>query len=284
MALALPTVSQEVSLTRYLTEIKRFPILSDKEENDLAVRWFDKADLKAAQQLVTSHLRLVAKIAFQFKGYGLSMADIISEGNIGLMTAVKKFDPYKGFKLATYATWWIKATIQDYILKSWSIVKIGSSAAHKKLFFNLKKIKSKLLHLHEGQVPINEIELIAKELDVRKEDVAEMNNRLNPYGDSLNVTMYDNEQEELMDTIVEERDNQEVMLLEAQEEDYKRRKFKKAFALLAERERNIIQERKLKEKPTTLEVLSQKYKVSTERIRQIEENAMKKLKEKVMVL
>lgn len=280
-ALTLPVLSQESSLTRYLDEIKRFPMLSEQEEHDLAISWLDKTDIKAAQKLVTSHLRLVAKIAMQFRGYGLPMADIISEGNIGLMIAVKKFDPYKGFRLATYAMWWIKATIQDYILKSWSIVKIGTSAAHKKLFFNLRKIKNKLFQVHKGQVPANEVELIANELEVSQGDVREMNDRLSNYEGSLNTNVYQDGDVELIDTIAEDEDSHEVMLLESQEKDYRQKKFEKAFALLNEREQNVIQERKLKEKPTTLEILSKRYGVSNERIRQIEERAMEKLQQAV---
>lgn len=280
-ALTLPVLSQGSSLARYLDEIKKFPMLSEKDEHDLAVSWLDKNDIKAAQKLVTSHLRLVAKIAMQFKGYGLPLADIISEGNIGLMIAVKKFDPYKGFRLATYAMWWIKATIQDYVLKSWSIVKMGTSAAHKKLFFNLKKIKNKLFQLHQGQIPANEVELIANELDVSQEDVREMNGRFNNYESSLNTAAYQDGDVELIDTIAEEENNQEMVLLEAQEKHYQQKKFAKAFALLNEREQHVIQERKLKDKPTTLETLSKKYGVSNERIRQIEERAMEKLQKAV---
>lgn len=280
-ALTLPALSQESSLARYLDEVKKFPMLSEQEEHRLAVSWFEKSDIQAAQKLVTSHLRLVAKIAMQFRGYGLPLSDVISEGNVGLMIAVKKFDPYKGFRLATYAIWWIKATIQDYILKSWSIVKMGTSAAHKKLFFNLRKIKNRLFQIHQGQVPANEVELIANELDVSQEDVKEMNDRFSNYEGSLNSLLHTDGDIELIDTIAEETNDQEAALLETQEQNYKQRKFQNAFVLLSEREQNIIQERRLKEKPTTLETLSKQYGISTERVRQIEEKAMEKLQKAV---
>lgn len=278
----LPILSSESGLVRYLNEIRKFPMLTEKEEHDLAMRWYENNDIEAAQKLVTSHMRLVAKLAMQYKGYGLPMMDMISEGNIGLMVAVKKFDPNRGFRLSTYALWWIKAYIQDYILKSWSMVKIGTSAAHKKLFFNLRKIKSKILQANHGQIPYNEAELIAKELDVSKEDVIDMNDRFNDHDSSLNNTMYDDETHELIDLVAEESDNQEVVILEEQDTKYKMNKFNAALATLNEREQDIIRQRKLQDSPTTLDVLSKKYAISTERVRQIEERAMEKLKIAVM--
>jgi RNA polymerase sigma-32 factor len=276
--MSLPILSSEAGLIRYLDEIKQFPMLSEEEEKSLALRWYNDKDIDAAQKLVTSHMRLVAKLAMQYRGYGLPIMDLISEGNVGLMIAVKKFDPNKGFRLSTYALWWIKATIQDYILKSWSLVKIGTSAAHKKLFFNLRKIKSKLLNENQGQVPYNESELIAKELDVTKEDVVDLNLRFSDHESSLNNPIYNEEEGELIELVAEQGDNQEVQILEAQDMEYRMSKFNNALATLNEREQDIIRERKLKELPTTLDVLSKKYGVSTERVRQIEERAMQKLK------
>ncbi|MDF3046890.1 MAG: polymerase factor sigma-32 [Candidatus Midichloriaceae bacterium] len=272
----LPVLSQETGLHKYLEEIKKFPILSEEEEFELAQRWCDTKDLSAAHILVTSHLRLVAKIAMQFRGYGLPIADIISEGNIGLMTAVKKFNPGLGHRLSTYAMWWIKATIQDYILKSWSLVKMGTSSAQKKLFFNLRKIKSRLLQANNGQVLANEVDVIAKELDVSKNDVVEMSSRFENYEDSLNVSNYGDDVEAI-DLVVEPSDNQEVILLESDDYNYKKNKLNNALAKLNEREREVITERRLRDKPLKLEDLSKKFSVSSERIRQIEERAMQKL-------
>lgn len=276
----LPALTQESGLIAYLDKIKKFPMLSEKEESDLAIKWFQEGDVKSAQVLVTSHLRLVAKIAAQFKGYGLPMVDLIQEGNIGLMIAVKKFDPFKGYRLSTYAMWWIKATIQDYVLKSWSMVKMGTSAVQKKLFFNLRKIKNKLFQLNQGRIPANETEIIAKELDVSKEDVVEMNDRFTQFESSLNDYTNDEGSVEILDTIASP-DNHEETILESQDLDYKRGKFIKAFAQLNEREQDIIQKRKLTEKPYTLDVLSKTYGISTERVRQIEERALEKLKSMV---
>lgn len=280
----LPVLAQDASLVRYLNEIRKFPMLSEEEEHSLAMKWYTEQDLQAAQKLVTSHLRLVAKIAMQYKGYGLPMNDIISEGTVGLMIAVKKYDPYKGYRLATYAMWWIKATIQDYVLKSWSMVKMGTSAAHKKLFFNLKKIRNRLTQLNQGRLPSDEADIIAKELNVPKSDVVEMSNRFNHYETSLNDNAYSDEGAEVLDTIAEPSDNQEVLLLESGEMEYKKKKLAQAMATLNDREQEIIRERKLKESPTTLEVLSKRFKVSNERIRQIEEKAMQKLQAAVAVV
>lgn len=279
--ISLPILSQDAGLVRYLEEIRKFPVLTESEENELAFKWYNDGDLEAAQKLVTSHLRLVAKIAMQYRGYGLPMIDVISEGNIGLMTAVKKFDPRMGNRLSTYAMWWIKATIQDYILKSWSMVKMGTSAAHKKLFFNLRKIKNKLFQANNGQVPANEIELIAKELDVSKEDVADMNARFTTQEASLNDNAYGDDVIEVIDTIVEPSLSQEIQLIESDEMDYKREKFANAMLSLNDRERDIINSRRLLEKPIKLEELSQKYGISAERVRQIEDRAFQKLKQAV---
>lgn len=277
----LPILSQDAGLVRYLEEIKKFPVLTETEENELALKWYNDGDIEAAQKLVTSHLRLVAKIAMQYRGYGLPMIDVISEGNIGLMTAVKKFDPKMGNRLSTYAMWWIKATIQDYILKSWSMVKMGTSAAHKKLFFNLRKIKNKLFHANNGQVPSNEIELIAKELDVSKEDVADMNARFTTHEASLNDQAYGDDEVEVIDTIAEPSESHEIQIIENDDFNYKKQKFANAMLTLNERERDIINSRRLLDKPAKLEELSVKYGISAERVRQIEDRAFQKLKQAV---
>ncbi len=273
----LPALTQEAGLHKYLEEIKKFPILTEQEEHDLAIKWSEHGDLSAAHTLVTSHLRLVAKIAMQFRGYGLPVIDIISEGNLGLMTAVKKFNPKLGYRLATYAMWWIKANIQDYILKSWSMVKMGTSGAHKKLFFNLRKIKNQLLQANNGQVDANESAIIAKELDVSKADVEEMSHRFESFHNSLNDTAYEEDGMEVIDLVVEPSDNQEVMLLESNDYAYKKKKLDEALTHLNDRERIIISERRMCDKPTRLEDLSERFGVSSERIRQIEERAMQKL-------
>ena len=277
----LPILSQDAGLVRYLEEIKKFPVLTETEENELALKWYNDGDIEAAQKLVTSHLRLVAKIAMQYRGYGLPMIDVISEGNIVLMTAVKKFDPRMGNRLSTYAMWWIKATIQDYVLKSWSMVKMGTSAAHKKLFFNLRKIKNKLFQANNGQVPANEIELIAKELDVSKEDVADMNARFTTHEASLNDQAYGDDEVEVIDTIAEPSESHEIQIIENDDFNYKKQKFANAMLTLNERERDIIQSRRLLDKPAKLEELSVKYGISAERVRQIEDRAFQKLKQAV---
>ncbi|MFI4983721.1 MAG: RNA polymerase sigma factor RpoH [Rickettsiales bacterium] len=278
----LPILSQDAGLIRYLEEIKKFPMLSEEEELELAYRWYEKQDIEAAQKLVTSHLRLVAKIAMQFRGYGLPMIDVISEGNIGLMTAVKKFDPNRGFRLSTYSMWWVKAMIQDYILKSWSMVRMGTSAAHKKLFFNLRKIKSKLTNANQGTLPANHNELIAKELDVSEHDVAEMNLRMTGGDASLNARAYGEDDDvEVIDLVAEPSINPENEVIEQFDYDSRKAKFDRAMLTLNEREQDIIKLRKLSEEPVTLEDLSNKYGVSSERIRQIEEKALEKLQKAV---
>lgn len=280
--ISLPILSQDASLVRYLDEIKKFPLLSAEEEFTLASRWKNYQDVEAAQKLVTSHLRYVAKIAMQFRGYGLPMTDIIAEGNIGLMIAVKKFDPDKGFRLSTYSMWWIKATIQDYILKSWSMVKIGTSAAQKKLFFNLRKIRSKLLHVNKGVIPVDESELIAKELDVSKHDVDDMKARMSGADTSLNAYVHDEDSgDEVIDTIAAPVESHELTILEQNDYDYKKKKFENAMRLLNEREQEVIYQRRLKEIPETLESIGQRLGVSSERVRQIEEKALQKLRQAV---
>lgn len=272
----LPVISSDAGFARYLDEIKKIPMLTDEEEHALAVAWVESGDVIAAQKLVTSHLRLVAKLAQQYKGYGLPITDLISEGNIGLMIAVKKFDHTKGFRLATYAMWWIKAMIQDYILKSWSMVKFGTSATHKKLFFNLRKVRNKILQAHNGIVPHNEIELIAKELDVSQEDAQEMSDRFNQFEASLNDPSYDDSLE-MIDTVADESPRHDLVIIENSDYNYKKRKFDEAFKLLNDREQDIITSRRLNDDPETLDSLGKRYGVSTERVRQIEEQALKKL-------
>jgi RNA polymerase sigma-32 factor len=281
-SMSLPILSQDAGLSRYLDEIKKFPMLTAEEEQDLAHKWHKEQDLEAAQKLVTSHLRLVAKIAQQFRGYGLPMTDMISEGNVGLMIAVKKFDPNKGFRLATYAMWWVRATIQDYILKSWSMVKIGTSAAHKKLFFNLKKMKTRLYHANNGQIPANANDMIAKELDLSKAEVAEMDMRMSGGDVYLNSPAHsEDDSGEVIDVIASPVESHELTILNDQEYAYKREKFNAALQKLSQREQEILFERRLKDDPTTLEVLGARYGISSERIRQIEEKAIKRLQEEV---
>lgn len=279
----LPVLSQDANLIRYLEEIKKFPMLTAEEEFTLAKKWQNNQDVEAAQKLVTSHLRYVAKIAMQFRGYGLPMTDIIAEGNIGLMTAVKKFDPDKGFRLSTYSIWWIKATIQDYVLKSWSMVKMGTSAAHKKLFFNLRKIRTKLLYLNNGQIPHNESELIAQELDVSRHDVDDMRARMSGADTSLNSYAHDNEDggDELLDTVSTPVDSHELTIMENNEYAYRKKQFQDAMSQLNEREQEIIYQRRLIDIPETLESLGSRLGISSERVRQVEEKALQKLRQAV---
>jgi RNA polymerase sigma-32 factor len=274
---SLPLMVQDGGLRHYLDEIKKIPMLSEGEEYDLAVRWHDNADVAAAHVLVKSHLRLVAKVAMQFKGYGLPMQDVISEGSIGLMMAVKKFNPHMGYRLSTYATWWIKSSIQNFVLQSWSMVKVGTSSAKKKLFFNLKKVRNRLMHKYEGTLPDNEYDMIARELGVDRRDVADMSNQMLSVG-SLNDNAYgDDDSVQEIDLVAEPGDNQEYLVLHENDYKYKSQKLKQAFSALNERERDIITKRKLCDKPITLEELSKQFGVSTERIRQIEERAMQKM-------
>ena len=275
----LSLVSPDNNLGRYLDHIKKFPMLEVGEEYLLAKDWLEKQDTKAAHKLVTSHLRLVAKIAMGYRGYGLPIADLIAEGNIGMMHAVKKFDPEKGFRLATYAMWWIKAAIQEFVLRSWSQVKIGTTASQKKLFFNLRKIKGKINALEDGDLTPNQVNHIAKTLDVSEDDVVSMNRRMLGGDHSLNsqINRQDGEEAEWQDMLTDERDNQETQYVNHQEKNIRNKMMLEALDYLKPREKDIIIKRRLTENPKTLEDLSQEYKVSRERIRQIETRAFEKL-------
>ena len=273
----IPVISNEGNLSSYMEQIKKFPLLNANEEYMLAKAWKDQGDIKAAHKLVTSHLRLVAKIASGYRGYGLPVSDLISEGNIGMMHAVKRFEPEKGFRLATYAMWWIKASIQEYVLRSWSLVKIGTTAAQKKLFFNLKKIKSKISALDEGDLSPDQVTKIATELSVPEKEVVSMNRRISGSDYSLNSPVSENSQGEWQDWLEDETQNQEISFAESEEFLIKKNIMNEAFEVLTEREKDIICERQLNEKPLTLEDLSKKYEVSRERIRQIEAKAFEKL-------
>ena len=275
----LSLVSPDNNLGRYLDHIKKFPMLEAGEEYLLAKDWLEKQDTKAAHKLVTSHLRLVAKIAMGYRGYGLPIADLIAEGNIGMMHAVKKFDPEKGFRLATYAMWWIKASIQEFVLRSWSQVKIGTTASQKKLFFNLRKIKGKINALEDGDLTPNQVNHIAKTLDVSKDDVISMNRRMLGGDHSLNtqINRHDGEEAEWQDMLSDERDNQETRYVNHQEKNIRNKMMLEALDYLKPREKDIIIKRRLTDNPKTLEDLSQEYKVSRERIRQIETRAFEKL-------
>jgi len=275
----LPSLTPEGNLSRYLQEIRKFPMLEPEQEFMLAKRWQEHEDVDAAHQMVTSHLRLVAKIAMGYRGYGLPVAELISEGNVGLMQAVKKFDPDKGFRLATYAMWWIRASIQEYILHSWSLVKMGTTAAQKKLFFNLRRMKGQLKALDEGDLPPEQVEYIARELKVSENDVVQMNRRLAGPDGSLNAPLRkDGESDsEWMDWLVDESVSQEMELVEQDELEKRRELLSQAMGSLNERERHILTERRLREDPVTLEDLSQEYDISRERVRQIEVRAFEKL-------
>ena len=271
----IPAITSETGLSRYLQEIQNFPMLSEQEELALAMRLQQENDLIAAHALVTSHLRLVAKIALGYRGYGLPMMDLIAEGNIGLMHAVKKFAPEMGYRLSTYAMWWIKAYIQDYILKSWSLVKIGTSSVQKRLFFNLRKIKSKLLSLHGANELGDRASEIAKQLNVSKQDVIDMESRI--VGHEVGLNDINEDGWERINTLADPSDTPEFMALENNEYKYKKDKMEKAMNLLSEREREIIRARILKEPPSTLDELSTVFQISRERVRQIEGKAMEKL-------
>ena len=274
-------LSPDSNLGRYLDQIKKFPMLEPDQEYKLAKDWLSKSDTKAAHKLVTSHLRLVAKIAMGYRGYGLPVADLIAEGNIGMMHAVKKFDPEKGFRLATYAMWWIKAAIQEYVLKSWSQVKIGTTASQKKLFFNLRKIKSKINALEDGDLNPNHVSLIAKTLDVSEKEVVDMNRRMLGGDHSLNarISRHDGEESEWQDLLTDNKESQEVKFVEQEEKTIRKKMMLEALDLLKLREKDIIIKRRLSENPKTLEDLSKEYNVSRERIRQIEARAFEKLQE-----
>ena len=278
----LPSASIEGSLSSYLTKIKKFPILSAEEEYMLAKSWRDRGDLKSAQKLITSHLRLVAKIAMGYRGYGLPVSEMVSEGNIGLMQAVKKYDPERGFRLATYAMWWIKASVQEYVLRSWSLVKMGTTAAQKKLFFNLKKIKNQLSYNETGDLNPEHVNEISKRLNVKKEEVISMNRRLFAKEKSLNDPVKDESGTELQDWVVDNKLDQELKLSHDQELNKRKKLMDDSMHVLNLREKEILTARRLSEDTSTLENLSKKYKVSRERIRQIEAKAFIKL-QKVML-
>ncbi len=279
--LSVPSLSGEGSLTRYLQEIRKFPMLEPEEEYMLAKRWKEHEDSEAAHRLVTSHLRLVAKIAMGYRGYGLPLSELISEGNVGMMQAVKRFDAERGFRLATYAMWWIRAAIQEYILHSWSLVKMGTTAAQKKLFFNLRKLKGQLQAVDEGDLSPENLKKIATELDVPEADVISMNRRLASPDHSLNAPLRSDSEGEWHDWLVDETESQETKLGERQELGLRRDLLEKALTHLNERERHILGERRLKEAPTTLEDLSQQYGISRERVRQIEVRAFEKLQKAI---
>ena len=278
----LPSVSIEGSLSSYLAQIKKFPMLSAEEEYMLAKSWRDRGDLKSAQKLITSHLRLVAKIAMGYRGYGLPVSEMVSEGNIGLMQAVKKFEPEKGFRLTTYAIWWIKASIQEYILRSWSLVKMGTTTAQKKLFFNLKKIKNQLSPNNAGDLNTNHVEEISKRLNVKKEDVVSMNRRMLGKEKSLNDPIKDESGTEWQDWIVDDKVDQELKLSHKQEFDQRKKLMDDSINILNPREKDILTARRLSENIATLEDLSKKYNISRERIRQIETKAFEKLQKAML--
>jgi RNA polymerase sigma-32 factor len=280
-AAALPSLTAETGLSRYLEEIRRFPMLEPHEEYMLAKSWREHGDRDAAHRLVTSHLRLVAKIAMGYRGYGLPISEVISEGNVGLMQAVKRFEPEKGFRLATYAMWWIKAAIQEYILRSWSLVKMGTTANQKKLFFNLRKAKSRISALEDGDMRPDQVATIARKLGVGEQDVIDMNRRLG--GDvSLNAPIRnDGDTGEWQDWLVDDRDNQETTLTESEELGNRRRALSDALSVLNERERRIFEARRLAEEPITLEELADEFGVSRERVRQIEVRAFEKVQKAV---
>ena len=273
----LPTLSNEGSLSHYLQQIKKFPMLTQKQEVSLANKLIKDGDTKAAHTLVTSHLRLVARIAMGYRGYGLPITELISEGNIGLMQAVKKFDPDKGFRLATYAMWWIRAAIQEYVLKSWSLVKIGTTAAQKKLFFNLKKVKNQLNDYSDGNLKPHQVKEISDRLNVSEKEVTDMEGRLSGKDYSLNAIVSADGNEEWQEWLVDEDADHEIKIAEKEEVTKRKALLSKAINILNEREQNIIRVRKLSETPKTLEELSKEYKISRERIRQIEERAFEKL-------
>ncbi len=273
----LPSVSTEGGLSRYLQEIRQFPMLEPDEEYMLAKRWREHEDTDAAHKLVTSHLRLVAKMAMGYRGYGLPTNEIVSEGNVGLMQAVKRFEPEKGFRLSTYAMWWIRAAIQEYILRSWSLVKMGTTAAQKKLFFNLRKIKGQIKALEEGDLRPESVQEIATRLSVPEDDVVQMNRRMAAQDHSLNAPLRADMEGEWQDWLVDESIDQETQLGDQEELSFRRNMLGEAMKNLNEREQFILTERKLKDDPATLEELSQVYDISRERVRQIEVKAFEKL-------
>ena len=273
----VPNLSPEHNLSRYLRDIRKFPMLEAGQEFMLAKRWQDDEDVDAAQQMVTSHLRLVAKIAMGYRGYGLPLADLIAEGNVGMMQAVKRFDPGRGFRLSTYAMWWIRAAIQEYILHSWSLVKIGTTAAQKKLFFNLRKIKSQLKAIDDGDLKDSTVKAIAGKLNVSETEVVNMNRRMAGPDHSLNAAVRDDADDEWQDWLVDEAPDQEITVGNAEELSLRRGMLEDAMDGLNEREQHILRERRLQDEPTTLEDLSKVYGISRERVRQIEVRAFEKL-------
>jgi RNA polymerase sigma-32 factor len=277
----VPVLVSEGNLSRYLQEIRKFPMLELDQEYMLAKSWREHDDIESAHKLVTSHLRLVAKIAMGYRGYGLPLAELISEGNVGMMQAVKRFDPERGFRLATYAMWWIRASIQEYILHSWSLVKMGTTAAQKKLFFNLRKLKGQMRAIEEGDLAPEQVSKIAETLNVPEDDVVQMNRRLAAPDHSLNAPLRIDGDGEWQDWLVDEGESQETLLAESEELGKRRALLVKSMEALNERERHILQERRLKESPTTLEELSQEYGISRERVRQIEVRAFEKLQKAI---
>jgi RNA polymerase sigma-32 factor len=271
------SVGPESNLTRYLQEIRKFPLLSPQEELDLSRAWRDREDTTAAHKLVTSHLRLVAKIAMGYRGYGLPVSELISEGNIGMMQAVRRFDPDRGFRLATYAMWWIRAAMQEYILHSWSLVKMGTTAAQKKLFFNLRRLKGQMQAIDDGDLKPEQVDKIATTLGVNESDVVSMNRRLAAPDHSLNAPLRVDGEGEWQDWLVDEHENQEEAFAESEEFSGRKALLTEALETLNPRERNILTERRLKDEPSTLEDLSHHYGVSRERVRQIEARAFEKL-------
>ncbi len=285
MSAKLPVPSGEGSLSRYLDEIRKFPMLAPDEEYVLAKAWRERQDKQAAHRLVTSHLRLVAKIAMGYRGYGLPLADLISEGNVGMMQAVRRFEPERGFRLATYAMWWIRAAIQEYILHSWSLVKMGTTAAQKKLFFNLRRLKGQMKEIDAGDLPPEAVKQIATKLAVPEQDVVDMNRRLAGPDSSLNAPVRNDGEEggEWQDWLVDDSADQEIKLADGEEADRRRALLTKALARLNARERAILTERRLKDDPARLEDLAQKFGISRERVRQIEVRAFEKLQKAVKV-
>ena len=277
----VPMAVSENNLGRYLQDIRKFPMLEANEEYMLAKRWAEREEVDAAHKLVTSHLRLVAKIAMGYRGYGLPLSELISEGNVGMMQAVKRFDPERGFRLATYAMWWIRAAIQEYILHSWSLVKMGTTAAQKKLFFNLRKLKGQMQAIEEGDLKPEQVKRIAEQLDVPEQDVVSMNRRLAAPDHSLNAPLRVDGDGEWQDWLMDEADSQEIRLAESEELGKRRQLLTKAMDTLNDRERHILTERRLTENPTTLEDLSQEYGISRERVRQIEVRAFEKLQKSI---
>ena len=274
---AAPNLNPDGNLSRYLQDIQRFPLLEPEEEYMLAKRWKEREDPEAAARLVNSHLRLVAKLAMGYRGYGLPLGEVISEGNVGLMQAIKRFEPEKGFRLATYAMWWIKASIQEYILRSWSLVKIGTTAAQKKLFFNLRRMKGEIKALEEGDLKQENLQEIATKLNVSEQEVINMNRRMAGPDSSLNAPLRADSEGEWQDWLIDDSDNQETVLADQEEMVERRKMLAEAMKVLNDRERQILSARRLQDNPKTLEDLSQDYNISRERVRQIEVRAFEKL-------